>query len=142
MQLVRDSSHLTCPFSWRDEFGQAGAASLSGSQLPYALPSVEGELCDLRLISLSWQPGQISGSVDSDCVTTLKEPVELQNVSGHANLNQTALLASDVTAVTGTLTVEAGVGRRASRSSRTARPGSSSGSAQAWRSNRSNSLPR
>ena len=95
-------------FSWRDEFGQAGAVSLSGSQLPYPLPSLEGELCDLRLISLSWQSGQLSGAVDSDCVSTLEEPVELETVSGHANLSQTALLAAEVTAITGTFTVEAG----------------------------------
>ena len=97
-----------CQRSFFDEFGLAGSLSLKGRLLPFSLPTVAGELCDLRLISLTWKPGLVEGAVDSDCVSTLEEPVELQTVSGHANLNQTALLASDVTAVTGTLTVEAG----------------------------------
>ncbi len=95
-------------FAWRDEFGQAGALSLSGDQLPYPLPTVAGELCDLRLVSLTWKPGLVEGAVDSDCVSSLEEPVELQTVAGHASLSQTALLAAEVTAVTGRLHVSAG----------------------------------
>ncbi len=95
-------------FAWRDELGQAGAVSLAGSQIPHPLPSVEGVLCNLRLISLSWQPSRISGAVDSDCVTGIEEPVELQTVAGHASLSHTALLAAEVTAVSGTLDVSAG----------------------------------
>ena len=95
-------------FSWRDEFGQAGAVSLAGSQLSYPLPAVEGELCDLRLISLTWKPGLIEGGVDSDCVSGLEEPVDLQTVAGHAQLSHAALLAADVTVVSGTLTISAG----------------------------------
>ncbi len=106
--LPLDGPAPSFTFSWRDEFGQAGALSLSGAQLPYPLPSVEGELCDLRLVSLTWKPGLVEGGVDSDCVSGLEEPVDLQTVSGHATLSQTALLAADVNAVTGTLTVEAG----------------------------------
>ncbi len=95
-------------FSWRDEFGQAGAVSLAGSQLSYPLPAVEGELCVLRLISLTWKPGLIEGGVDSDCVSGLEEPVDLQTVAGHAQLSHAALLAADVTVVSGTLTISAG----------------------------------
>ena len=100
-------------FAWRDEYGQAGAVSLSGSQLPYPLSAARGELCELRLTSLSWTPSGVSGAVDSDCVTGLAQPVELQTASGHANLSHTALLAAEVTAVSGTLRVAA-AGREAS----------------------------
>ncbi|MYA00646.1 MAG: hypothetical protein F4Y35_02555 [Chloroflexi bacterium] len=105
--LPLDGPAPSFTFSWRDEFGQAGAISLSGSQLPYPLPAAQGELCDLRLISLSWTPSGLSGTVDSDCVGRLDEPVELQTVSGHAHLSQTALLPAEVTAVSGTLTIAA-----------------------------------
>lgn len=99
-------------FAWRDEFGQAGALSLAGAQLPYPLPSAGGELCDLQLVSLIWRADRIEGGLRSDCVTRLEEPVELQIASGHAELSQTALLEAHVTAVSGTLTVAAG-GREA-----------------------------
>ncbi len=95
-------------FSWRDEHGQAGALSLAGNQLPYPLPVVEGELCELRLVRLSWRAGAIDGSLDSDCVSELDEPVELQTVSGHADLSQTALLRAEVARMTGVLTISAG----------------------------------
>lgn len=95
-------------FSWRDEFGQAGAISLAGDQLPYPLPAAEGALCDLRLVSLSWQPSRLSGAVDADCASGIEEPVELETVSGHAQLSHTALLPADVIAVTGVLTISAG----------------------------------
>ena len=48
--LSGDSPSLT--LSWRDGLGQAGALSLKEYQVPYPLPSVEGELCNLRLASL------------------------------------------------------------------------------------------
>jgi len=111
--LPLDGPAPSFTFSWRDEYGQAGAVSLSGSQLPNPLPAVWGKLCELRLISLSWTPSGLSGAVDSDCVERLDEPVELQTVSGHAHLSHTALLAAEVTAVSGTLTIAAS-GRAAS----------------------------
>ena len=100
-------------FAWRDEYGQAGAVSLSGAQLPYPLPAVAGQLCDLRLQSLSWTPSLLTGAVGSTCVSTLEEPLTLQTVAGQANLSQTALLPATVTALSGTLSVSAG-GRQAS----------------------------
>ena len=99
-------------FAWRDEYAQAGAISLAGDQLPYPLPAVEGELCDLRLVSLVWRPDRIEGGVRSDCVATLEERVELQTAAGHRTLSQTAVLEAQVTRVSGTLTVSAG-GREA-----------------------------
>ena len=95
-------------FSWRDEFGQAGAISLAGDQLPFPLPAVEGELCDLQLISLVWRPDRIEGGLRSGCVATLEERVELQTAAGHRALSQTALLEAQVTLVSGMLTVSAG----------------------------------
>ena len=100
-------------FAWHDEHGQAGAVSLAGDQLPYPLPEVAGELCDLRLVRLSWREGTIEGSVRSGCRAGLDEPVELETVSGHARLSHTALLPAEVTRITGTLTVSAN-GRQAS----------------------------
>ena len=100
-------------FAWRDEHGQSGALSLAGDQLPYPLPQVEGELCDLRVVRLSWREGTIEGSVGSTCRTGLEEPVELETVAGHASLSHTALLPAEVTAVSGTITLAAG-GRQAS----------------------------
>ena len=94
-------------FAWRDEHGQAGAISLAGDHLPYPLAAVEGELCDLQMVSLVWRPDRIEGGVRSDCVATLEERVELQTAAGHRALNQTALLEAQVAHVSGTLTVSA-----------------------------------
>ena len=111
--LPLDGPAPSLTFSWRDEFGQAGALSLAGGQLPYPLPSVEGELCQLRLVSLAWREDRIEGGLRSRCVSALEEPVELVTVSGHVNLRQTVLLPAEVTAVSDTLTVSAS-GREAS----------------------------
>ena len=45
--------------SWEDTLGQAGAVSVKEEQIPYPLPAVEGELCDLRVTSLGWTPGAV-----------------------------------------------------------------------------------
>ena len=66
---------------------------------------MEGELCDLRVTSLGWTPTGIEGAVESECVTEIEEPVELQTVAGHADVNQTALMEAEVTAIVGTVTV-------------------------------------
>ena len=47
--------------SWEDTLGQAGALTVEHDQIPYPLPVVEGELCDLRMTSLGWTPGAVSG---------------------------------------------------------------------------------
>ena len=44
-------------FSWEDELEQAGPSPSRAAQIPYPLPEVEGELCDLRMTSLGWTPG-------------------------------------------------------------------------------------
>ena len=78
--------------SWEDTLGQAGALTFEEAQLPFPLPVVEGELCDLRVTSLGWTPGAVSGVVESECVTRIEHPVELQTVAGHESVTQTALM--------------------------------------------------
>ena len=99
-------------FSWEDTLGQAGAVTFEHGQIPYPLPSIDGDLCDLRVVSLGWSPGVVEGAVASECVSTIEERVELQTVAGHASVTETALIDSEVTAITGTLTV-AGSGSQA-----------------------------
>ena len=94
--------------SWEDTLGQAGALTFEEAQLPFPLPVVEGELCDLRMTSLGWTPGAVSGVVESECVTRIEHPVELQTVAGHADVIQTALMDAGVTAITGMVSAATG----------------------------------
>ena len=94
--------------SWQDTLGQAGAVTVESDQIPYPLPGVEGELCDLRVTSLGWTPGAVSGVVNSECVTTIKHPVELQTVAGHESIIQTTIMGAEVTAITGTVSASTG----------------------------------
>ncbi len=95
-------------FAWLDEHDEAGAVTLGGEQLPLPLPNVEGDLCDLQLTKLEWKPGRLSGEIESDCVDSLDEQVQLQTVSGHHNLSQDMVLSAEVNAVSGTIQVRAG----------------------------------
>ena len=97
--------------SWEDTLGQAGALTFEEAQLPFPLPVVDGELCDLRVTSLGWTPGAVSGVVESECVTSIEHPVELQTVSGHESVTQTALMDAGVTAITGTVSAATGASR-------------------------------
>ncbi len=94
--------------SWEDGLGQAGALTVEHDRIPHPLPQVEGELCDLRMTSLGWTPGAVSGAVESECVSSIEHPVELQTVAGHENVIQTALMDAGVTAITGTLSAGTG----------------------------------
>ena len=94
--------------SWEDGLGQAGALTVKHEQIPYPLPAVEGELCDLRVVSLGWTPGAVSGVIDSECEARVEEPVELQAVAGHASVTETALMDAEVTAITGTVAAATG----------------------------------
>ena len=95
-------------FSWEDTLGQAGALTVESDNIPYPLPEVEGELCDLRLTSLGWTTGVVTGVVESECVTRTEEPVELQTVAGHESVTETALMNAEVTAITGTVSAPTG----------------------------------
>ena len=97
--------------SWEDGIGQAGALTFEEAQLPFPLPVVEGELCDLRMTSLGWTPGAVSGVIESECVPRIEEAIELQTVAGHESVTETALMDAQVTAVTGTLSAATGASR-------------------------------
>ena len=94
--------------SWEDTLGQAGALTVKPEQIPYPLPAVLGELCDLRMTSLGWTPGALSGVITSECAVVVEERVELQTVSGHASVTETSLMGAQVTAVTGTVAAATG----------------------------------
>ena len=94
--------------SWEDTLGQAGALTVEEAQLPFPLPVVEGELCNLRMTSLGWTPGAVSGVIESECVTRIEHPVELQTVAGHQDVTETALMDAEVTGITGTLSAATG----------------------------------
>ena len=111
--LPLDGPNPSFTFSWEDTLGQAGAVTVEGGQIPYPLPAIDGELCDLRVVSLGWSPGAVEGAVASECVSRTLEPVELQTVAGHASVTETALMDAEVTGIAGTLTV-AGGGSQAS----------------------------
>ena len=111
--LPLDGPNPSFTFSWEDTLGQAGAVTVEGGQIPYPLPAIDGELCDLRVVSLGWSPGAVEGAVASECVSTIEERVELQTVAGHASVTETALMDAEVTGIAGTLTV-AGGGSQAS----------------------------
>ena len=89
--------------SWEDTLGQAGAVTVESENIPYPLPEVEGEICNLRVTSLGWKPGAVSGVVESECVTKIEHPVELQTVAGHENVTQRAVMDAGVTAISGTI---------------------------------------
>ena len=94
--------------SWEDTLGQAGALTVKHEHIPYPLPVVEGELCDLRMTSLGWTPGAVSGVITSECAAVVEERVELQMVAGHASVTETSLMDAQVTAVTGTVAAATG----------------------------------
>ncbi len=94
--------------SWEDTLGQAGALTWEEAQLPFSLPSVEGELCNLTMTSLGWTPGAVTGVIESICVSTIEEQVELQTVAGHTEVSETALMEAAVTGITGTLSAATG----------------------------------
>ena len=106
--LPLDGPNPSFTFSWEDTLGQAGAVTVEGGQIPYPLPAIDGELCDLRVVSLGWSPGAVEGAVASECVSRTLEPVELQTVAGHASVTETALMDAAVTAITGTVNVGVG----------------------------------
>ncbi len=94
--------------SWEDTLGQAGALTVEHDRIPYPLPGVEGELCDLRMTSLGWTPGAVSGVIESECVSAVEEPIELQTVAGHQSVTETALMDAQVTAIAGTVSAATG----------------------------------
>ena len=95
-------------FSWEDGLGQAGAVTVKPEQIPYPLPAIEGELCKVTLSSLGWTSGAVEGVVASECEASVEEAVELQTVSGHESVTETALMDAGVTEIAGTLSAATG----------------------------------
>ena len=62
----------------------------------------------MRVVSLGWTPGEVSGVIESKCVALVEEPVELQTVVGHVKVTETTLMDAEVTAVTGTVSAASG----------------------------------
>ncbi len=93
--------------SWEDTLGQAGALTWEEAQRPFPLPVVEGELCNVALTSLGWTAGAVSGVIESECVTRIEHPVELQSVAGHQSVTVTALMEAEISAITGSLSATA-----------------------------------
>ena len=106
--LPLSGEHPSFTFAWIDNHHQAGAVTLAGEQLPFPLQGVEGELCDLAISRLEWRPGRLSGAIESDCVDSLDEQVQLQTVSGHHNLSQEVVLTGQIQTVSGAIAVRAG----------------------------------
>ncbi len=107
-RLPLNGAEPSFTFAWLDEHLQGGALTLSADQLPHPLPAIEGDLCDLRVNSLEWRPGQISGELSSTCVDALDDQVRLQTIAGHVNQSETVVLDATVTSLSGTLQVSAG----------------------------------
>ena len=95
-------------FSWHDALDRSGAVSLKSRQIPYPLPSVDGDLCDLEVTSLEWTPGSIKGVIASECVTETRHEEDLAVYGGHFSQNVPALLDATVTGIAGTVTVSWG----------------------------------
>ena len=106
LPLAGDEPSLT--FSWEDGIGQGGAVTVRKEQIPYPLPSIEGELCDIAVTSLGWTPGLVAGVVSAECVKRLDEVVKAWTVVGHDLIGVDAVIESTVTAITGTYTVTDG----------------------------------
>ena len=106
--LTLDGPSPSFTFSWTDALGFAGAVSLKSGQIPYPLPSYDGELCDLEVVSLEWTPGQISGVIASECIAETRQEVGLPVYGGHFSQSVPALLDASVTGITGTVNVAAG----------------------------------
>ncbi len=106
--LSLDGPHPSFTLAWQDGLGQTGALALKGRQLPHPMPAVEGHACSLRMDTLGWTPGSLTGVIVSECAEELEEQVEVTMAAGHHRQSVDALLPATVAAVTGTVSVSAG----------------------------------
>ena len=95
----------TITLAWEDSLGQAGAFLLEGDQIPYPLPAIRGEICDLTVSSLGWTPGSIEGVLESDCKDRVRKLLALNAVTGHVNVGEMSLMQAEVTGITGVVGV-------------------------------------
>ena len=103
--LTLDGQAPSFTFSWQDALGFSGAASVKSHQIPYPLPSVDGDLCDLELTSLEWTPGRITGVIASECIAETRLEEDLPVYGGHFSQSVPAMLDATVTGITGTVSV-------------------------------------
>ncbi len=103
--LTLDGPSPSFTFSWQDVLGRSGAASVKSHQIPYPLPSSDGELCDLEVTSLEWTPGRIRGVIASECIDETRHEEDLSVYGGHFSQSVQAMLDADVTGITGTVNV-------------------------------------
>ena len=106
--LSLDGPHPSFTLAWQDGLGQTGALALKGRQLPHPMPAAEGRACSLRLDTIGWTPGNLTGVIVSECAGELEEQVEVAMAAGHHRQSVDALLPATITAVTGTISVSAG----------------------------------
>ena len=106
--LTLDGPSPSFTFSWADALGRSGAVTLKSGQIPYPLPSADGELCDLELTSLEWTPGSITGVIASECIAETRQEVALPVYGGHFSQTAPALLDATVTRIAGRVNVAAG----------------------------------
>ena len=97
--------HPSLVFAWRDPAGFSGALRLRGDHVPQPLPWMDGELCSLRVRSVRWTEGELSGVVSSHCVSSISHAVEIEMTTGHRLHTVTALVDAPVTSLGGSLDV-------------------------------------
>ena len=112
--LILNGPSPSFTFSWVDTLGRSGAASLKSHQIPYPLPSADGELCDLEVTSLEWTPGSITGVIASECITDTRQEIALPVYGGHFSQMVPALMDAAVTRIAGRVNVVAGSHRATS----------------------------
>ena len=106
--LSLDGPGPSFTLAWQDGLGQTGALALKGRQLPHPMPAAEGRACSLRMDTLGWTPGTLTGVIVSECAGELEEQVEVAMAAGHHRQTVDALLPATVSGVTGTVSVSAG----------------------------------
>ena len=99
------SNSPTITIAWKDSLGQGGAFLLEGDQIPFPLPTIRGDICDLEVTSLGWTPGAIEGTLQSDCEDRVRKLVSLTTVTGHRQVSEMSLMEADVTGITGVVAV-------------------------------------
>ena len=80
--LPRPGPSPSFTFSWEDTLGQAGAVTVEEAQLPFPLPVVEGELCDLRMTSLGWTPERSEASSSRSASPASRRPSSFRRWPG------------------------------------------------------------